>query len=129
MQALRTEKGLILKADPQDIEYLQSRQNDDDFDGDGVMFDLLEGFIANSEWDWVQPEEIGALTNAPILGTFGQSEPSVGGRLAGRWRDEAGVMQTWYDPVLEAYAFMDYQVRSLQSVLLEKGEAFLTSGK
>jgi len=33
-----------------------------------ALYDLLEGIIANSDIDWIQPEEIGALTDAPIFG-------------------------------------------------------------
>lgn len=76
-----------------------------DINSDNVMFEFFEAFIANSEWDWVRPEEIGALTDAPILGI----------------RDK-------YDNVIEAYAFMDYQVKSLMQQLADYGEAILQRG-
>jgi len=43
----------------------------DDIEQDGVGLDLedvMESIIGNSELDWIQPEEIGALTDAPIIG-------------------------------------------------------------
>lgn len=75
------------------------------FDSDETMFDLFEAFLANSEYDWIAPEEIAALTSAPIIGT----------------RDQNG------KPV-QAWGFMNYQIMSLQRVLLDNGEAILTSG-
>jgi hypothetical protein len=35
---------------------------------DGALCELLEEVIANSSLEWIRPEEVGALTSAPILG-------------------------------------------------------------
>ena len=64
----------------------------------------LERLIANSELDWIGPEEIGALTDAPILGL----------------RDKDG------EPT-NAWAYMDYQVRSFLEDLVEHGKAVFLS--
>lgn len=76
----------------------------DTFGSDAVMFEFFEGFIANTEWEWIGAEEICALTSAPILGI----------------KDEN-------DNVIEAYGFMDYAIRSLLQDLFE-GEAVLQKG-
>lgn len=66
--------------------------------------EVLQGMFANSELEWIAPEEIGALTSAPILGL----------------RDDKG------EPIA-AWAFMDYQVRSFLTDLLENGKAIFIS--
>ena len=75
-----------------------------EFGSDDVMHEFFEDFIANTEWEWLSPEDIGALTDAPILGI----------------KDEN-------DKVIEAYGFMDYAVRSLMSDL-KGGKAVLQKG-
>ena len=75
---IETEKkdnSLIITLDIEDIgikvlrEIKENCSDDfDDFSSDSVMYDFFEEFIANSEWEWIAPEEIGALTSAPILG-------------------------------------------------------------
>jgi len=77
----------------------------DEIDSDNTMFDFFETSIANSEWEWIQPEDIGALTSAPILG----------------YKDNN-------DKIINAYAFMDYQVESFLGKLLEYGEVTLIKG-
>ncbi|MFW6008627.1 MAG: hypothetical protein ACOCP8_05105 [archaeon] len=52
--------------------------------------EIMENFMANSEFQWIAPEEIDALTDAPIIGV----------------RDEN-------DNVIEAYGFMDYQIHNI----------------
>jgi hypothetical protein len=76
----------------------------DTFGTDEVMYEFFEGFIANTEYEWIGAEEIGALTDAPILGI----------------KDEDG-------NVLEAYGFMNYAVRSLMEDLRD-GKVILRKG-
>jgi len=76
----------------------------DDFGCDELMYEFFEEFISNTEWEWISPEDIGALTSAPILGI----------------RDEE-------ENVIEAYGFMDYQVTSLMEEL-RHGEVRLLKG-
>jgi len=66
--------------------------------------DALESLIANSDLDWIQPEEIAALTSAPILGL----------------RDEHGNPEA-------AWGFMDYQVKSFLEDLRDRGKAVFVS--
>ena len=66
-----------------------------------VEYDALGGIIANSDLDWISPEENGDLTDALILG----------------YRDEEGFSTG------ERWAYMDYQVRSFLSDLINIGKA------
>ena len=60
-----------------------------------VMYDLLEDFIGNG-WEWVAPEEIGVLTDAPII----------------------------MDPNDYIYWYSNYMTTSPVEDLIEKGETF-----
>ena len=66
----------------------------DEFDQDVTMYDWFETTIGREGLEWLWPEDIGALTSAPILG-----------------RDD------------DAWGFMDYQVISAQRRLLDQGYA------
>lgn len=74
------------------------RTDSDAFGTDETMLELFGSWIANSEFQWCQPEDIGALTAAPILCTYD-----------GR------------DHIADAWGFMDYQLRSPQDDLLDTG--------
>lgn len=95
---------LILKADTEDRDALKGLASETGEFGYSAEYDALEHLIANSELSWIQPEEIGALTSAPILG----------------FRDGK-------DNVTNAWAFMDYQVRSFVQDLIDKGRAVFVS--
>ena len=101
------EGDLVVKMCKKEQERLQVilDENPQDFDSDDVMFDLFEWMVCNSDLCWISAYEIAALTDAPILGT----------------KDDAG-------DVVDAYAFMDYQVTSPQRQLLDKGECTFISG-
>jgi len=62
--------------------------------------EILEDLLANSDLNWIQPEECGDLTDAPILG----------------FRDEEGKATG------ERWGFMDYALRSFCEDLRDKGE-------
>jgi hypothetical protein len=80
------------------------RECEPDWQSDAVMHEFFEDFIANTEYEWINPEEIGALTDAPILGV----------------RDEN-------ENVIEAYGWMNYAVQSLMDALYN-GKAVLQKG-
>ncbi len=73
------------------------------FQTDDTMRDLFEPLICNSELDWCRPEEIGALTSAPILCVRG-------------------------DEITGAWGFMNYALRSPQDDLLAHGKAIFQRG-
>lgn len=99
----------------------------DDFGSDRAMYDAFESLIGSSDLDWIRPEEIGALTDAPILGIRGEDKPLPEGHAYGyvTGRSE-GV--TYYAPVLKAWAFMDYALRSPQDDLAEQGYCVFQGG-
>lgn len=67
-------------------------------------YDALEHLLANSDLSWIRPEEIGALTSAPIIGfRDGNSKPTA------------------------AWGFMDYALRSFVDDLIETGKAVFVS--
>jgi|SRR5215831_4327488 len=93
-----------------------------------IEVDALEPLLCNSELEWIRPEEIGALTSAPILGLRGDPIPASEGAdtrfLHVAYRDN-GV--TWYEPVTQAWGFMDYALRSFVDDLIDTGEAVFTN--
>jgi hypothetical protein len=111
----------------------EMKEEQPDFDSDAVMYDVLEGIVANSELEWIQPEWVGALTSAPMLGITGEPRPMKEGERGGVGMGSVNVVgnwdnQTWVSDVLKAWAFMNYQVTSPQQELLEKGEAIFQYG-
>ena len=71
------------------------------------MADILEPITCNSELEWTSSEHTGDLTDAPMLGILQHGDG---------------------DPVIvERWAFMDYQVRSVLEDLRDKGEAVFIS--
>jgi hypothetical protein len=52
---------------PNGRQELQRRlDNGDNIDAEATLYDLLEDHLCNG-WEWILPEELGALTSAPIL--------------------------------------------------------------
>ena len=104
---LNTQGCLIITADSHDRKMLRRLKADHPQWGDCQLeLEALEYLIANSELGWVNPEEIGALTSAPILGI----------------RDANN-----YDSVIAAWGFMDYALRSFVDDLIQDGKAVFTS--
>jgi hypothetical protein len=102
---LNTNGCLIIKADTADMAALEGLRNESgEFDSRAEAI-ALEDLLANSELDWIQPEECGDLTDAPILG----------------FRDKDGKAAD------ARWGFMDYQIRSFISDLIETGQAVFTS--
>ena len=96
---------LILYCDSHEGEEIKALADPETGEFDcNAEYDALESLLANSELDWIRPEEVGALTSAPILG----------------FRDEDG------EPTA-AWGFMDYQVRSFLTDLVENGRAVFVS--
>jgi hypothetical protein len=119
-------KIILDEGSRQELAALNHR-DPDRFGCDCTMYEVFEHLLANSEFDWAQPEDIGALTDAPMLGTFGEAiavpldSENYCGRIAGQWPDADGVLRKWCEPVLQVHGFMDYQLRSPQEDLLSDG--------
>lgn len=93
-----TEEGL------KEVKELIENDGIDALQPDDLLWDMLEHNLCNSDWERVLPEEIGALTDAPII-----SDEVT--------RDEQGKIIT----AGVVYAYMDYQVSAPLQVMLEKG--------
>jgi hypothetical protein len=87
--------NLVITLTPSGRKFIkESKKNGVNTDSDDFLHELLEWQTCNG-WNWVLPEDIGALTSAPILSeTF---------------KDDNGESIRVIDRV---YAFMDYQVLS-----------------
>ena len=118
---------LTLTVDTQERALLLDMTNEE-LSADDTMFEFFEKLIGNSELEWVRPEECGDLTEAPMLGIYGPETTTTGGRHAGNWPAQDGVVRAHYHPVMQRWAWMDYQVRSLLSVLRDTGSAALVGG-
>lgn len=104
IKATETPSSLILTVDANvqaELCRLRAELNadgSDAFSSDDSLHEVLEWLMCNSEYEFVQPEETGDLTSAPLLGI----------------RDEQGnIVQRW--------GFMDYQLRSPQDDLADSG--------
>ena len=72
---------------------------------------LIEDFLCNG-WSWIHPEEIGALTDAPII-----SEDAT-------YNDDGELTECGI-----CYAYMNYQVHDPVDELFEEGSIILESGE
>jgi len=91
--------------------------------------DALEWLTSNSELQWINPCDTGDLTDAPMLGVLGLEcykdnlpperfgEVEVG-------HDKGG---TYYQPILERWAYMSYCLHSFIDELIEKGQVTFVS--
>jgi len=98
---------------------------------DAAMFDCLEPLICNSELQWVNPDDTGDLTSAPMLGIMG--EEGVKGVTV--FAENFGLIVTGFDgkntmaaPIIARWAFMDYAVRSPLEDLRDTGKAVFVGG-
>jgi hypothetical protein len=100
-------KTLTIHVD--DAEREELRELGQGIHQDQEMFEFLEPLICNSELEWINPADTGDLTDAPMLGI--------------RFFDNESRQET----ILERWAFMSYQVRSVLEDLRDKGEAIFIS--
>lgn len=96
------------------------------FGTDRALRDEFEEMIANSELEWVYPEDTHDLTEAPMLGVLGTEEPGVWGQygrvLIGMWGG-----QSWFAPIEQRWGYEPYQIRSPLDDLADKGRAVFKS--
>lgn len=98
--------NLIIRTQGQERRELRQESKKEGFHSNDFLYELFESFIANSEFQWVEPEEVAALTAAPILGT----------------RDVN-------DNVVDVWWFPDYAIRSPQEDLLNHGRVVFQKGE
>jgi hypothetical protein len=102
-----SENGITITLTPEGKEALVEEMADGDKRSDDILFSLLEEHVQDGTIDFIQPEEVGALTDSPIFGTDVERDDSGG--IAG------------YTAV---YWFPNYQVADPVEILLEDGEVF-----
>lgn len=93
---------------------------------DIAMFDFLGPLTCNSELEWINPADTGDLTDAPMLGILGSAvrdDETPRGYNGPKIYVGPGLVQ----PILERWAFMDYQVRSVLEDLRDNGECVFIS--
>ena len=110
----KKEDGIVLKLTDEGREELNALR----FGVDGwvkgtndILLDMLEDHLCNG-WEMVPPEDIGALTSAPIL-----SEEVV--------RDDYGTLVS----VGKVYWFPNYQIECELETMLETGEVFFPAAQ
>jgi len=100
----------------------------DDIHQDLTMTDFLEP-LTRKELEWINPMNTGDLTSAPMLGILGDemtieeievaanSKPGIFGSVI--FGHSGG--KDLHQPILERWAFADYQVRSVLQNLRDYG--------
>lgn len=116
---------LILTVTPaQQAELREMRLDDPAYWGTHTAEgELLEHLLCNSDLQWVDAEDTGDLTNAPLLGIVGAStQRERSGPYGAVWQggDEHGEL---FSPILERWGFMSYAVRSFMDDLADTGRA------
>ncbi len=100
-------------------------------DSDKAMHEFFEGYLANCELQWVEPEWCGNLTDAPMLGILGddvaEGEVKTFPAPYFGWR-EIGFngREKIFQPVLDRYWYSNYMIRSPLEDLLEFGKVVFT---
>ena len=83
----------------------------EDIQSDMAMTEFLEPLVANSELQWVSAEDTGDLTDAPMLGICGEESTENkgphGAVHCGHWDGK-----NRYHPIVNRWAYMDYQIKS-----------------
>lgn len=98
----------------------------DSIGSDDAMHEFLEPLTRNSELEWIPEGTTDDLTSAPILGILGEVQrDDATPRGYGGPKINAGCGM--FQPILERWAFMDYQVRSVLEDLRDKGQAVFVS--
>lgn len=120
---------LVITADDSERETLRGL---DDIQSHKAMIEFLEPLLCNCELEWGQAWVTGDLTDAPILWIKGEDctvhkmPRDIAGTIFVGVRGEPP--QPTYETVLERWAYMDYQVRSVLEDLRDKGEVIFTGG-
>lgn len=132
MKYTTTENKLILECSPEEQGELReiAKRSLDHFHFRDHEVESLEGLIANSELDWIDPADTGDPTDAPILGILGKS-------FSDSERDgfAASTLYGWhrcgldsYQPILGRWGYPYYKLRSFLKDLMDTGKAtFLSS--
>lgn len=95
-----------------------------------AYYEEFEGILTNTEIESLLPEYILALTDDPYMwAVYGEDTALSEGadpafyRIIGRWENNEGDLVTYYNPVLNAWHFPMYCLRSPLNDVLENGFA------
>lgn len=103
---------LTITASEDDLRDLRElKENDPFFQSDSTLHDFFERLTCNSAFEWVDADETGDLTSAPMLGIRDTPDDD---------QDSGSLLFRW--------AYMDYALRSPLDDLLEHGKVILTGG-
>lgn len=113
MKLIKRDNGALLKVDESEMAQLLLMRIDEPetWGTSQCESEVMESFLCNSEWEWIDPSETGDLTDAPMIGI--------------RSYDEDGDIR---GEVIERYAFMHYALRSFLDDLADDGAAFFEGG-
>ena len=105
-------RTLTIHADEAErAELREATLENPDFQSDRFLADFLEPLTCNSQLEWIYPEHTGDLTDAPMLGICDWSAQATS--------DTPKVLERW--------AWMQYETRSVLEVLRDKGHAVFVS--
>jgi hypothetical protein len=119
---------LVFTVDQEDRKLLAQFKQEagDNWESDGVMYDIFEPVICNSELDWLSSTDTGDLTEAPLLGVLApRPVRERQGACVFTGFDPVGPL---YYPIVGRWAFMDYERMSPQEKLLRDGVCVFTGG-
>lgn len=121
-----TDKTLTIYIDKDKQAELREMQNDDPeyFQTDNAMWDVFEPLICNSELDWLNPDDTGDLTDAPMLGIL-DYETTVNEKIGPFGAVDLGFGE--FAPITHRWAYMAYESKSPLQDLLETGKAVFVS--
>ena len=121
---------LTISADAGERAELQSMRADESafFDSDNTLHDFFESLVCNSELQWINAEQTGDLTSAPMLAILGQ-EKHAAELPACHVLTGGNESSVFCQPILARWAFMDYQIKSPLADLLERGQCVFTGGR
>lgn len=121
IEIVKSEDGITLKLTPEGREELKGYIRTDrtylveekvwSKGTDSILYDLLEDWLCNG-WEWLAPEEIGALTSAPILSDEVE-------------RDDFGKIVK----LGRVYWFPNYAVECELETMLAEGEVFFPAAQ
>lgn len=111
-----------------EIRLIKAESEGDSFGTERNMHDLFEPLVCNSELEWVYPEQVGALTDAPLLGIWGE-EVDCEGEDDKRQLSWSDGKTTKVLPVEKVWGFMNYCLTSPQEVLADQGFVVFESGE
>lgn len=92
-------------------EEVEEIMANEDLDADSQLAEVLEWNLGNSDWTFVQPEQAGALTDAPLLSDQVETD------------DEGTVTR-----VGRLFWWPQYEVKDALETLLQEGEIIFERG-